>query len=311
MNINTILLRYVVEVEKSKSISKAADNLYMAQPNLSKAIKELEETVGFPIFERGPKGTIPTDLGMEFIEQAHKVLAQIDAMGNLASGKKEGTIHFDVSIPRGSYISEGVLDFVRGLDFKVRTEVLFQETNALKAIHNVSEHRFNLGVIRYEKKNELYFKDYLYERNLKAETLWDFQEIVLMSKHHPLANKEKIELSDLEPYIEIVYEDEVLPYFHQLKKRREQPTSSKLSIFERSSQFQFLSTVSESYTFASPIPEYLLERYDVVQRKVYGIRDTYKDVIIYRKDYELSDLDKHFINKLDQARNNVAFLKLK
>ena len=58
---NTLFFKYAIEVEQTRSITKAAENLYMAQPNLSKAIRELEETLGFPIFVRSSKGVIPTD----------------------------------------------------------------------------------------------------------------------------------------------------------------------------------------------------------------------------------------------------------
>ena len=42
---NTLYLRYAVEIEKTRSITQAAENLYMAQPNLSKAVKELETSL--------------------------------------------------------------------------------------------------------------------------------------------------------------------------------------------------------------------------------------------------------------------------
>ena len=57
---NTQHLKYAVEVERTGSITQAADNLYMAQPNLSKAIKELEDTLGISIFRRTSKGVVPT-----------------------------------------------------------------------------------------------------------------------------------------------------------------------------------------------------------------------------------------------------------
>ena len=60
---NTVLLQYAVEVEKTGSITQAAGNLYMDQPNLSKAIKTLEESLGAPIFKRTPKGVVPTARG--------------------------------------------------------------------------------------------------------------------------------------------------------------------------------------------------------------------------------------------------------
>ena len=45
---NTLYFKYAVEVEQTRSITQAAENLFMAQPNLSKAIKELEEYYGIP-----------------------------------------------------------------------------------------------------------------------------------------------------------------------------------------------------------------------------------------------------------------------
>ena len=51
---NTLYLKYVLEVEQSGSISQAAQNLFMAQPNLSKAIKDLEAELGYAIFIEPP-----------------------------------------------------------------------------------------------------------------------------------------------------------------------------------------------------------------------------------------------------------------
>ena len=64
---NTLHFKYAVEVEKTGSISQAAENLFMAQPNLSKSIKELEDTLGIGVFERTSKGVIPTIQGKEFL----------------------------------------------------------------------------------------------------------------------------------------------------------------------------------------------------------------------------------------------------
>ena len=77
---NTVLLQYAVEVEKTGSITQAAGNLYRDQPNLSKAIKTLEESLGAPIFKRTPKGVVPTARGRIFLEYARNVLAQLEAV---------------------------------------------------------------------------------------------------------------------------------------------------------------------------------------------------------------------------------------
>ena len=65
---NLLHLKYAVEVSKTKSISKAAENLFMGQPNLSRAIRELEESLGIVIFERSTKGNSVTEAGAEFLQ---------------------------------------------------------------------------------------------------------------------------------------------------------------------------------------------------------------------------------------------------
>ena len=67
---NIAHLKYAVEVEKTASITKAAENLFMGQPNLSRGIKELEETLGVKIFKRTSKGIVPTPQGEELLGYA-------------------------------------------------------------------------------------------------------------------------------------------------------------------------------------------------------------------------------------------------
>ena len=96
---NTLHFKYAVEVERTSSITQAAENLYMAQPNLSKAIKELEDTLGIAIFERTSKGVVPTQKGAEFLEYAKNVLTQIEKMNSLKLPDRSDIQKFRVSIP--------------------------------------------------------------------------------------------------------------------------------------------------------------------------------------------------------------------
>lgn len=77
---NILQLRYALEVQKTGSISRAAENLFMGQPHLSRAIRELEDSFGISIFKRSTKGVIPTPDGEEFLKYAKKIVTQIDEM---------------------------------------------------------------------------------------------------------------------------------------------------------------------------------------------------------------------------------------
>lgn len=67
-------LRYAVEVANCRSITKAAARLFIGQPNLSRAIRELEDEFGAPLFRRTSTGMIPTVQGEAFLEHAKIIL---------------------------------------------------------------------------------------------------------------------------------------------------------------------------------------------------------------------------------------------
>ena len=129
VEMNLLHLKYAIEIEKTQSINKAAENLYMGQPNLSRAIKELERSMGVEIFQRTSKGMIPTPEGIEFLGYAKKILAQVDQVENLFSKNNRNTQKFSISVPRSSYISSAFVNFCSKIDEDKRAEIYYQETN--------------------------------------------------------------------------------------------------------------------------------------------------------------------------------------
>ena len=77
---NILHLKYAVETAKAGSLSKAAEALYMNQPNLSRAIKELEGSLGVTLFERSARGMVPTPQGGVFLRYAKAILQQVDSL---------------------------------------------------------------------------------------------------------------------------------------------------------------------------------------------------------------------------------------
>lgn len=87
---NILHLKYAVEIAKTGSLNKAAENLYMGQPNLSRAIRELEAGLGITIFERTPRGMVVTPDGEAFLQYAVRILAQIDERSRFSAMVKSG-----------------------------------------------------------------------------------------------------------------------------------------------------------------------------------------------------------------------------
>lgn len=306
---NTLHFKYAVEVEQTRSITQAAENLFMAQPNLSKAIKELEDSLGIIIFERNSKGVTPTKKGMEFLEYAKNVLVQLNKMEALASEDNGQRQYFNIAIPRGSYIADGVINFVSGLDYEKEIDVSIKETNSMETINGICENTFSFGIIRYQSNYETYFLDYLQEKNLSYDLVWEFEYLALMSGNHPLAEERELSQEKLARYVEIVHGDTAVPYLsaNELKRSEAEKIRKKIYVYERGSQFDMLTCIPWTYMWVSPIPEKLLQRYGLVQRRCMAPNNRYKDLLIYPKGYKFSELDRKFIDKLYASKNEVAF----
>ena len=306
---NTAYLAYALEIERVGSITQAAQNLFMAQPNLSKALKELERELGYPIFKRTALGVRATQEGEEFLFHAKHIMEQLEAMGRISQRSNGDKVRYKLSIPRGSYIVNGFTSFISELAMDKGMEITINETNDLGTISNVVDHNYNLGIIRYQSGNEDYFLSMLKNNHLCYETIWEFEYVLVMSRQHPLAQKKEITIDDLEEYTKITHGDMVLPHERYSGIKTTQ-TGNVIYVYERGSQFDLLANVPSTYMWVSPIPQKLLDKNQLVQRSCKTKNNLYKDVMIYREDYQFSEYDKLFQKKLYEAKVDVSTMKL-
>ena len=301
---NLLHLKYAVEVAKLGSLNKASETLLIAQPNISRSIKELEANLGITIFNRSAKGMVLTPEGEEFMNYAQNILKQVDEVENLykqASPKKQ---KFSISVPRACYISDAFADFSKTIE-KDPAEIFYKETNSQGTIDNVLNNDYKLGIIRYASSYDKYFKDLLEEKGLAYEIIAEFSYILIMSANNPLAAKEEITFDDLVPYIEIAHADPYVPSLPLTKVVKDELPDNidrRIFIFERASQFDLLSENPETFMWVTPASEKLLKRYNLVQRRCVDNKRLYKDMLIYKEGYRLTQLDKKFITSLINSR---------
>lgn len=305
---NLLHLKYAVEIAETNSMTKAAERLYTAQPNLSRAMHELESALGITIFKRTSKGIYPTSEGEEFLGYARRVLSQVDEIEALyrSGGKKASK--FSISVPRASYISCAFTEFVKNNDFSSGTELYYKETNSFRAINNIVNADYKLGILRYQTVYEDNFMEMLTEKGLNSELLYEFGNKLLFSASHPLASKDEIRIDDLTPYTEIAHADPFVPSLPlgMVKKNELADNISKhIFVFERGSQMDLLSRNPETFMWGSPVPKRLLALYSLVQRSCSENCRKYRDILIYKKDYSLTDTDKAFIKELLKIKNEL------
>jgi DNA-binding transcriptional LysR family regulator len=214
-------MKYAVEVAKSGSLNKASEILLIAQPNLSRSIKELECDLGITIFDRTSRGMILTPEGEEFINFAKGILSQIDQVEKYYKDNSVKKQKFSVSVPRASYISEAFAEFSKSLT-KDPAEIFYKETNSQSTIRNILENNYNLGIIRYADNYDKYFKNMLDEKDICYELVTEFRYHLLMSEESPLAQKDTITFEDLSSLIEIAHADPYVPAMSLSKVMKEE-----------------------------------------------------------------------------------------
>lgn len=306
---NILHLKYAVEVERTGSITQAAETLYMGQPNLSKAIRELENSIGIVIFKRTPKGVTPTVRGEEFLRQAKKVLAQIEHMEAVFMPGSKERQSLSVSVPRATYIAEAFTSFVQMMNSTEAMDLDYKETNSMQAIHNIIQDESSIAFIRYPLEQERYFQHLLDFKNLDSAPIWEFEHRAVMSERHPLARANPLRYEDMIQYTELTHGDNENPYVpvREAVKIKDQPSiKRKIFIYDRGSQFDILVNVPTSYMWVSPIPSEVLQRYGLVQLKCESPGNRYKDVLVYKKGYRLSSPELLFVNEVKRLRDAVA-----
>lgn len=145
---NLTHLRYMVEVARTGSITKAAQNLYMGQPNLSKAIKDLEKNAGTAVFMRTPKGVVPTKKGEEIIEYAKSLLKQADEFDERFFGGRAEIKSFTVAANGINYCLTAFEHFAAEYEHEREFSLYYRLLSTQAVFGAVESGEADIGVIR-------------------------------------------------------------------------------------------------------------------------------------------------------------------
>ena len=198
-------LKYVVTVAETGSITEAAKQLFISQPSLTAAIKELEQEFGITIFHRSNKGIEQTPEGDEFLGYARQLLEQANLMDARYTGKVHGKQRFCVSAQHYSFAVEAFVELLKA-DGGDKYEFHMRETQTYEIIEDVAKLRSEIGVLYLNGFNETVIRKTLRDNNLSFEPLFTARPHVFIGRTSPLAAKKTISLEDLKPYPRLSYE---------------------------------------------------------------------------------------------------------
>ena len=289
-------LKYMIMIAEKGSITEAAKELYISQPSLSGAIKDVEKEVKITIFNRCRAGVALTTEGMEFLGYARQVVQQMELLESKYINNLPEKQRFCVSSQHYTFGANAFVELVQQFG-QERYEFILNETQTHQVIKDVRNRFSDLGILYLSKNNENVLMKIFEENNLSFYEIFSATPHVFLRREHPLAKKEKIKLEDLKPYPRLSFVQGTYESSNFAEELFSNETAEKsIKISDRAAIVNFMIGL-DGYTISSGIfPKYLhgdsIISIPLAEDEIMHIG------YILNKDKELSELGKIYIKAL-------------
>ena len=289
-------LKYMITIAEKGSITEAAKELYISQPSLSGAIKDVEKEVKITIFNRCRAGVALTTEVMEFLGYARQVVQQMELLESKYINNLPEKQRFCVSSQHYTFGANAFVELVQQFG-QERYEFILNETQTHQVIKDVRNRFSDLGILYLSKNNENVLMKIFEENNLSFYEIFSATPHVFLRREHPLAKKEKIKLEDLKPYPRLSFVQGTYESSNFAEELFSNETAEKsIKISDRAAIVNFMIGL-DGYTISSGIfPKYLhgdsIISIPLAEDEIMHIG------YILNKDKELSELGKIYIKAL-------------
>ena len=265
-----IQLQYAVAVAQHGSITEAAKSLYIAQPNLSKALKELEEELGILIFSRTTRGVVPTEAGKRFLSGAAEILQKMEELQTIT--QQRGEMLFRLHITFSPYLDPipPILERLASMQHSAPDtdwDIAFIQTGAVKAIDALTGGESELAVLCYPERYHRFFQQQFTKNQFDIHPLAQQPFYLVCSRQHPLAGQKQVNPQQLTGLPRLML-DGTLPSLSQRQRREVAeyfPNHRVLRCSDRDLAFSTLTALPGSFLWHPPMSVPQLERYGLSQ----------------------------------------------
>lgn len=289
---NTLHLQYIIEIERTRSISQAAENLFLGQPNLSRILRDMEEAAGFAIFERTSKGVRPTERGALFLQHARSILREVESIDALGP-RNPVPNRLRVCIPRSVHVFDTVADYLAQLPAQQRLRAVIRECHARQALQWLNAGEAEIALLRFRSEYRDYFAEQSAVSGLELRLLRRFRYQILLHRGHPLAQKVQLSRADLTGYPEIVHSD-----LARMTAKNEEQAVRRIYTVDRMAQLTLLERVPGSYLWAEPFPREWLARWNLIQKTCVDNQAVYHDALLTSASYKMTEIEEGFVNEI-------------
>ena len=245
-------LKYAVVTAEKGTVSEAAASLYIAQPSLTKALKELEKEMGISIFNRTNKGVFVSKEGEVFLGYARQVLEQAALITEKYTHQSGGKQEFCVSTQHYSFAVNAFVDLIQvygsdNYDFSLR------ETQTYEIIDDVSRLKSEIGILYLNEFNETVLRKILKSNDLQFTELFEAKPHIFISDKNPLAQKAEVTMADLQPYPYLSFEQgEHNSFYYSEEIFSTEIRSKNIRVRDRATLFNLLIGLN-GYTICSGV----------------------------------------------------------
>lgn len=293
-------LKYMITAAEIGSITEAAKALFISQPSLSGAIKEVEKEAGISIFTRCRAGIALTKEGMEFLGYARQVVQQMELLESKYINNQPAKQRFCISTQHYTFTANAFVELVQHFG-QERFEFILNETQTHQIIEDVRNRFSDIGILYISNYNESVLKKVLEENDLSFHEIFSASPHVFLRKDHPLACRESLKLDDLRPYpkLSFVQGNYESAYFAEELFSNE-PAEKSIKVSDRAAIVNFMIGL-DGYTISSGIFPKFLQGDEIVSIPLEE-PEVMRIGYIINNDKELSELGQIYIEALKKFK---------
>ncbi|WP_390408490.1 LysR family transcriptional regulator [Lacticaseibacillus jixiensis] len=298
-------LQYLETIAATGSINEAAKRLFISQPSLSQAMKELEKEYKLQLFYRSKVGITLTPAGREFINYARGVLDQVNLLDEHFRNDLRRKQHFSVSAQHYAFVVNAFVELVKEIggdayDFTLR------ETQTQNVLDDIQSNQSEIGVTYLNGFNETVMKRLIAEKDLTFTKLFVAQPHVFVGRDNPLTAKASLTLEDLAPYPYLSYEQgDTNSFYFAEEIQSTLPHQKHVRVSDRATIFNLMVGLN-GYTISSGIISS-----DLNDEKIVAIPLAVDDPItlgyLRHKKIELSPTAQRYLELLKEHIRNYGF----
>ena len=298
-------LEYLERIVEAGSINEAAKRLFLTQPSLSNAVKELENEMGIQIFQRSSGGISLTAEGREFMTYSKQILDQVNLMNERYKNGQQRKQSFSVSAQHYAFVVHAFVELIKSVNAN-EYQFTLRETETQNIFNDLAQFKSELGILYTNGFNQKIMQRLFKENNLVFTPLFVAKPHIFVSRYNPLTSKSSVNLSDLEDYPYLSYEQgEVNSFYFSEEILSTLSHKKSIKVSDRATIFNLMVGLN-GYTISSGIISSKLNDDKIVAIPL----NVYDDITmgwLKHRQVELSPLAERYLTMLKEHIRGYGF----